>query len=179
MIHHYNFILHILPICVQFHFTLCIQGGCFLHRDRNEIGQSLATQQVVQFEGLNWGFKDVFCSVLVCWCQFSHCFLASGIRLARFHGFCVKHLKRKTLRFENYPWETCILHQTKEIQGQPSVLATPLIAKLKCHAACLDPLPAPVAWGHCSGIWHHVLSCHGVGMLSQSFMIFRVTVSRE
>lgn len=47
------------------------------------------------------------------------------------------------------------------------------IEKLKCHAACLDPLPAPVAWRHCSGVWHHVLSCHRVGMLSQSFMIFR------
>lgn len=89
MIHRYNLILHICQFVFNFisllASMLCIQGGCFLHRDGNKIGQSLATQQVVQFEGLNWGFKDVFRSVLVCWCQFSHCFAESSMWLARSH----------------------------------------------------------------------------------------------
>jgi len=161
-----------MPICVQFHFTLCIHAlhpGRMLSAPRREQdwpesrhaasgtirGPKLRLQRCFLFR---FGLLDSIFPLLlrkfnvtgqVSWC-------------------CMKHLIRKSLRFENIHgkhWETCILHQTKEIQGQPSDL-------FKCHAACLDPLPAPVAWRHCSGVWHHVLSCR-VGMPSQSFMIFR------
>ena len=61
---------------------------------------------------------------------------------------CMKHLKRKSLRFENIHgkhWETCILHQTKEIQGQPSVLSNPLDCKTQMPRC----LPWPIAGSGC------------------------------